>query len=40
LALKEEYRLRVFENILEIFGSRGDKVTGRKRKLHKEELQV
>jgi hypothetical protein len=40
LTLREEYRLRVFENrvLRRIFGSKGDKVTGEWRKLHNEEL--
>jgi hypothetical protein len=39
LTLKEELRLRVFENrVLRIFGPRRDKVTGEWRKLHNEEL--
>jgi hypothetical protein len=38
--LKEEHRLRVFENrvLRRIFGSERDEVTGRWRKLHNEEL--
>jgi len=38
--LREENRLRVFENRVlgEIFGAKGDKVTGDWRKLHIEEL--
>jgi hypothetical protein len=40
LALREEHRLRVFENkILRIiFGPKRDEVMGRWRKLHNEEL--
>ena len=40
LTLREECRLRVFENRLlrRIFGSKRDEVTGDWRKLHKEEL--
>jgi len=40
LTLREEYRLRVFENrvLRRIFGSKRDKVTGEWRKLHNEEL--
>jgi hypothetical protein len=40
LTLREEYRLRVFENrvLRRIFGSKWDEVTGRWRKLHNEEL--
>jgi len=38
--LREEHRLRVFENMVlrEIFGSEKDQVTGEWRKLHNEEL--
>jgi hypothetical protein len=38
--LKEEHRLRVFENrvLRKIFGSKSDEVTGGWRKLHNEEL--
>jgi hypothetical protein len=36
LALREEHRLRVFEN--RIFGPKRDEVTGEWRKLHNEEL--
>jgi hypothetical protein len=38
--LKEEHRLRVFENMLlrKIFGPKGDEVTGERRRLHNEEL--
>ncbi|KAJ4428016.1 hypothetical protein ANN_24030 [Periplaneta americana] len=41
LTLKEEHRLRVFENkaLRKIFGPKGDEVTGEWRKLHIEELQ-
>jgi hypothetical protein len=40
LALREEHRLRVFENrvLRRIFGPKWDKVTGEWRKLHNEEL--
>ena len=40
LILREEHRLRVFENrvLRRIFGRKRDKVTGEWRKLHKEEL--
>ena len=40
LTLKEEHRLRVFENkvLSRIFGSKTDEVTGKWRKLHNEEL--
>jgi hypothetical protein len=40
LTLREEYRLRVFENrvLRKIFGPRRDEVTGDWRKLHNEEL--
>jgi hypothetical protein len=40
LALREEHRLRVFENkvLRRIFGSKRDEVMGRWRKLHNEEL--
>jgi hypothetical protein len=40
LTLREEYRLRVFENkvLRRIFGSKRDEVTGEWRKLHNEEL--
>jgi hypothetical protein len=40
LALKEEHRLRVFENRVQsrIFGTGRDEVTGEWRKLHNEEL--
>jgi hypothetical protein len=40
LTLKEEHRLRVFENrvLTRIFGPKGDEVTGEWRKLHREEL--
>jgi hypothetical protein len=37
--IKEEHRLRVFENrVLRIFGSKRDEVTGGWRKLRNEEL--
>jgi len=40
LTLREERKLRVFENIvlMRIFGRRRDEVTGEWRRLHKEEL--
>jgi hypothetical protein len=39
LTLREEHRLRVFENrVLRIFGLKRDKVIGEWRKLHNEEL--
>jgi hypothetical protein len=40
LTLREEYRLRVFENrvLRRIFGPKRDEVTGGLRKLHNEEL--
>jgi hypothetical protein len=40
LTLREEYRLRVFENrvLRRIFGPQRDEVTGGWRKLHNEEL--
>jgi hypothetical protein len=40
LTLREEHRLRVFENrvLRRIFGPRRDEVTGEWRKLHNEEL--
>ena len=40
LTLREEHRLRVFENrvLRRIFGPRRDRVTGEWRKLHNEEL--
>jgi hypothetical protein len=40
LTLREEYRLRVFENrvLRRIFGPKRDEVKGDLRKLHKEEL--
>jgi hypothetical protein len=40
LTLREEHRLRVFENkmLRRIFGSKRDEVTGGWRKLHNEEL--
>jgi hypothetical protein len=39
LTLREEYRLRMFENrvLRRIFGSKWDEVTGEWRKLHNEE---
>jgi hypothetical protein len=38
--LREEYKLRVFENrvLRKMFGPSGDKATGEWRRLHKEEL--
>jgi hypothetical protein len=40
LTLREERRLRVFENmvLMRIFGPKWDEVTGEWRKLHNEEL--
>ena len=40
LTLREEHRLRVFENrvLRRIFGPKRDGVTGERRKLHNEEL--
>jgi hypothetical protein len=40
LSLREEHRLRVFENrvLRRIFGPKRNEVTGERRKLHKEEL--
>jgi hypothetical protein len=40
LILREEHRLRVFENrvLRRIFGPKRDQVTGERRKLHNEEL--
>jgi hypothetical protein len=40
LTLREEYRLRIFENrvLRKIFGPKRDAVTGGWRKLHNEEL--
>jgi hypothetical protein len=42
LTLREEHRLRVFENgvLRRIFGPKGDEVTGKWRKLHNEELHI
>jgi len=42
LTLWEESRLRVFENrvLRRIFGPKGDDVTGERRKLHNEELNI
>jgi hypothetical protein len=42
LTLREEHRLRVFENRVhrKIFGPKRDEVTGEWRKLHNEELRV
>jgi hypothetical protein len=42
LTLREEHRLRVFENwvIRRIFGPKRDEVTGEWRKLHNEELHI
>ena len=40
LTLREEHRLRVFENrvLRRVFGPKRDEVTGEWRKLHNEEL--
>jgi hypothetical protein len=40
LALREEHRLRVFENkvLRRLFGRKRDEVTGRWRKLHNEDV--
>jgi hypothetical protein len=40
LTLREEHRLRMFENrvLRRIFGPKGDEVTGRLREVHDEEL--
>jgi hypothetical protein len=42
LTLREEHRLRVFENrvVRRIFGPKRDEVTGEWRKLHSEELHI
>jgi hypothetical protein len=42
LILREEHRLRVFENrvLRRIFGPKKDEVTGGWRKLHNEELHI
>jgi hypothetical protein len=42
LTLREEHRLRVFENrvLRRIFGTKRDEVTGEWRKLHNEELHI
>jgi hypothetical protein len=42
LTLREEHRLRVFENrvLRRIFGLKMDEVTGEWRKLHNEELHI
>jgi hypothetical protein len=42
LTLREEHRLRVFENrvLRRIFGPKGDEVTGEWKKLHNEELHI
>jgi hypothetical protein len=41
LTLREEHRLRVFENrVLRIFGPKRDEVTGEWRKFHNEELHI
>jgi hypothetical protein len=42
LALREEHRLRVFENrvLRRIFGPKRDEVTGEWRKFHSEELHI
>ena len=40
LTMREERRLRVFQNrvLRRVFGPKRDEVTGKRRKLHKEEL--
>jgi hypothetical protein len=40
ITLREEYRLRVFENwvLRRIFGPKRDEVTGQRRKLHNEDI--
>jgi len=38
LTLREERKLRVFENIMRIFGPRREEVTGEWRRLHNEDL--
>jgi hypothetical protein len=42
LTLREEYRLRMFENrvLRRILGPKWDEVTGERRKLHNEELHI
>jgi hypothetical protein len=42
LTLREEHRLRIFENrvLRRIFGPQRDEVTGKWGKLHKEELRI
>jgi hypothetical protein len=42
LTLREEHRMRVFENMVlrRIFGPKRDEVTGEWRKLHNEELHI
>jgi hypothetical protein len=42
LTLREEHRLRVFENwvLRRIFGPKRDEVTGERRKLHNEEIHI
>jgi hypothetical protein len=42
LTLREEHRLRVFENrvLRRIFGPKRDEVTGEWRKLHNDELHI
>jgi hypothetical protein len=42
LTLREEHRLRVFENrvLRRIFGPKRDEITGECRKLHSEELHI
>jgi hypothetical protein len=42
LTLREEHRLRVFENrvLRRVFGSKRDEVTGEWRKVHSEELNI
>jgi hypothetical protein len=42
LTLKEEHRLKVFDNrvLMRIFGPKRDEVAGEWRKLHNEELHI
>jgi hypothetical protein len=42
LKLREEHRLRVFENrvLRKIFGPKRDEITGKWRKLHSEEFHI
>jgi hypothetical protein len=42
LALREEHRLRVFENgvLRRVFGPKREEMTGGRRKLHNEELHI